>query len=1125
MKKYDHKKIEGKWQKVWDKSKINRANDKSEKKKFFPLVEFPFPSGSGLHTGHIRSYAAMDIVARKRRMQGENVLYPIGWDAFGLPTENYAIKTGIQPKIVTKQNTDNFRKQLKSLGISFDWSREVNTSDPEYYKWTQWIFLKMYEKGLAYKSKMQINWCPKDKIGLANEEVIDGKCERCGTPVEKREKEQWVLAITKYADRLYDDLDTVDYLEKIKAQQRNWIGRSEGAEIEFKLVTKNQKSRYLILHGFEGGAKKDFLPWLKGEFEKQGHEVEVPELPNPMDPNEEEQVEYVLKNCTLDENTVIIGHSLGAVVAMKVLMKLKKPILGLLVVAAAKDPKFPEAQKAKYWKAFNFDYDYSKIRKMASDRIGVLSDAREADRIPYLKHLANKLSCGFIEAESNEKHFTATQEPAILEACTPTVKVFTTRPDTIYGATYIVLSPEHAWVKEFIPFAENKAEITSYLQKASKKTDIERTDATKEKTGVEFKGIVAVNPATNKEIPVWIADYVLSDYGTGAIMAVPAHDERDYDFAKKFKLLIKPVVEQLFIRTKEVDAVRPGMPFVERNAVVCIVKHWSEDKYLCSKWKSNDWQGFVTGGIEGNDDVITTATREVAEETGYTNVKHIKSFGKVHTQFYHDVKKVNRFAHFRVVYIELGSGDQKEISAEEKALAELVWVDKNKVRDFVNRDDMKAAWDMATGQAFNTTEGLLIDSSEFTGMDSESAKVKITEKVGGKMVKKFKLRDWIFSRQRYWGEPIPMINCDTCGWVPVPEKDLPVKLPPVKKYTPTDTGESPLAAISKWVHTKCPKCKGKATRETDTMPNWAGSSWYYLRYVDPKNKKTFASAVSLKKWTPVDWYNGGMEHTTLHLLYSRFWHKFLYDQKLVPTSEPYAKRTSHGLILAEGGEKMSKSKGNVVNPDELVALYGADTLRMYEMFMGPFDQAIAWDSKSLIGPRRFIERVFGLIEKVTQKGELSKEADVLLQKTIKKVGDDIETMGFNTAVSSMMILINKLADETTIPRKSFEQFLTILAPFAPHVTEELWQMIGNKKSIHMAPWPTADLSKIADENVTIIVQVNGKVRGSFSASKTTTKDELEKTALNLEDVKKWIGDKKPEKVIVVPGKLVSIVAK
>lgn len=1121
MTRYDHSKIEKKWQKEWDKSKIYKASDTGDKKKFFPLVEFPFPSGAGLHTGHIRSYTAMDILARKRRMQGENVLYPMGWDAFGLPTENYAIKTGIQPKIVTKQNADNFRRQLKSLGMSFDWSREVNTSDPEYYKWTQWMFLKMYEKGLAYKAKIEINWCPKDKIGLANEEVIDGKCERCGTAVERREKEQWMLAITKYADRLYDDLDSVDFLDKIKAQQRNWIGRSEGAEIDFSI---SKKYTYVLLHGYTGKATDPIFPWLKKNLEAEGHKVIVPVLPNTEDPSEDEQVAAALKATQYDENTILYGHSLGTVVAMKVVEKLSHKIAGLVLAGGFCDTQFADHHRV-FEKEFTWKFDSKKI-KANTGFITLLHDVNDtAITKDQAERLAKMLDVPLRIEKGNEPHFDGDTEPLILEALRRTIRVFTTRPDTLYGVTYVVLAPEHPWVSELLSTVKNKEEVQAYIQKAKKKTEIERTDATKEKSGVELKGITVTNPVNGEEVSVWIADYVLSDYGTGAIMAVPAHDERDYEFAKKFKLPIKPVIETLFKKTDGNDAVREGMPYVERNAVLCVIKHWSEDKYLCSKWKSNDWQGFVTGGIEGNDNIVVTATREIAEETGYTNIKHAKTLGKVHTQFYHDVKKQNRFAHFRVVYVELQNGDRVEISEEEKKIADVVWVEKNKVRDFVNRDDMKAAWDMAMGKSLVTSIGLLIDSGDFTGLDSETAKKKITEKAGGKLVKKYKLRDWIFSRQRYWGEPIPMICCEKCGWQPVPEKDLPIKLPAVKKYEPTDTGESPLSVISKWVNTKCPKCKGKARRETDTMPNWAGSSWYYLRYIDPKNKKAFAAPTKLKKWLPVDWYNGGMEHTTLHLLYSRFWHKFLFDQGYVTTNEPYQKRTSHGLVLAEGGEKMSKSKGNVVNPDELVTTYGSDTLRLYEMFMGPFDQAIAWDSKSLIGPRRFIERVFALTEKVKATGSLSKEADILLQKTIKKVTDDIETMGFNTAVSAMMILLNKFSDESVVPKADFEKFLKILSPFTPHVTEELWRNLGNKKSIHISPWPVADMSKAEDESVKIIVQVNGKVRASFEAAKVASKDELEKAALGLPEIEKWLEGKKPDKIIVVPGKLVSIVIK
>lgn len=719
---YNPKEIEGKWQKEWEKSGMYHADDNSKKPKYYSLVEFPYPSGDGLHVGHVRSYTAMDIIARKRRMEGFNVLYPIGWDAFGLPTENYAIKTGRPPKEITKENSDTFRVQLKSLGLSFDWSREINTTDPKYYKWTQWIFLKFLEKGLAYKKKMPINWCPNDKIGLANEEVIDGKCERCGTEVEQKEKEQWMLAITKYADRLIDDLDLVDFPERVKIQQKNWIGKSIGAEIDFNL---------------DGGQTS--------------------------------------------------------------------------------------------------------------------------------------------------------------------VKVFTTRPDTIFGATFLV--------------------------KAGKED--------------KFTGRYAINPATKEEIPIWEAEYVLSDYGTGAIMGVPADDERDMEFAKKYNL---PIVED-----------------------------------------------YTKAGFE-----------------------------------------------------------------------------------------------------------------EF-----------------GKKTTKYKLRDWIFSRQRYWGEPIPVIHCGKCGVVPVPEKDLPVKLPKLDKYVPGPDGESPLANISEWVNVNCPSCGIKAKRETDVMPNWAGSSWYFLRYCDHENGKEFASMKKLQYFMPVDWYNGGMEHTVLHLLYSRFWNKFLYDLGLVSTSEPYKKRTSHGLILAEGGEKMSKSKGNVINPDSIVAQFGADTLRLYEMFMGPFEQAIAWSEDSLVGPRRFLEKVWRLQSKISRSEGFT---DVFLtNQTIKKISEDIEKMGFNTAVSAMMVFANALDKQEKVTQKEFEVLLLILAPFAPHITEELWHKLDHEGSIHKEPWPLYDSEKLERNEVTLVVQINGKVRASLYISRDTGEEETKSFALNLPEIKKWLNGKEPKKVIVVPERVVSIV--
>ncbi|MBL7045104.1 MAG: leucine--tRNA ligase [Parcubacteria group bacterium] len=796
MEKYNHKKIEKKWQEKWEKEEPYKAEDFSNPpaggEKSYLLVEFPYPSGDGLHVGHPRPYIGMDVIARKRRAEGKNVLFPIGWDAFGLPTENFALKTGKHPKDVTRDNTDNFRRQIQMLGISFDWSREINTTQPEYYKWTQWIFLQMFKKGLAYKASVAINWCLSCKIGLANEEVVDGHCERCGGETEKRQKEQWMLAITKYADRLDKDLDDVNYLEPIKIQQRNWIGKSEGAELDFAIAPQGRTS--------------------------------------------------------------------------------------FVASSSPRNDLFPQS-----------------------------------------------------------------------------IKVFTTRADTIFGATYMVLAPEHALVQELKTQITNFDEVEKYIEDAKKKTEIERTAEGKEKTGVELKGVKVVNPANNEEVPVFIADYVMAEYGTGAIMAVPAYDERDREFAEKFSL---PIVE-----------------------------------------------------------------------------------------------------------------------------SELVDVD------------------------------------------------EVIKKVKGEKVIKYKLRDWVFSRQRYWGEPIPIIHCGECGPVAVPESDLPVELPEVEDYKPTDDGESPLVKAESWVNVKCPSCNGDAKRETDVMPNWAGSSWYYLRYTDPANNEAFADAKNLKYWTPVDWYNGGMEHTTLHLLYSRFWHKFLYDIKVVPTHEPYQKRTSHGLILAEGGEKMSKSKGNIVNPDEVVENFGADSLRLYEMFMGPFDQAISWSTDNMVGVRRFIEKVWRLQEKVDVEKGLSSGNEVdgdetlgsILHSTIKKVSDDIEAMKFNTAISILMILVNEMEKKEEVSKENYKILLVLLAPFAPHVAEELWEKVGNDSSVLDQVWPKYDESKIVKDTVSIAIQVDGKVRASIEISVGEAEEKVKEKALSEEDVKKWTEGKKVEKVMYIKGRIISIV--
>lgn len=790
MAKYNFKKIERKWQSAWEKKKIYRAQDNSRKKKWYSLIEFPYPSGAGLHVGHVKSNTAMDIISRKRRMEGYNVLYPIGWDAFGLPTENYAIKTGIHPAKVTKQNTSTYRRQLKSLGFSFDWEREIDTTDPDYYKWTQWIFLQFFKHKLAYKSKAPINWCASCKIGLANEEVVGGKCERCGSDVEKREKEQWMLKITAYAEKLLRGLEEVDYRDDIKTQQINWIGKSEGALISFEIKTPG----------------------------------------------------------------------------------------------------------------------------------------------------------------SNDK--------------IKSVEVFTTRPDTLFGATYLVLAPEHPLIHSMEDKIQNIADVKKYVAESGKKAEMERTAEGKVKSGIKLDGIRAINPANNEEVPVFAADYVLTNYGTGAIMAVPAHDERDADFAQAFNLPIKKVINE-------------------------------------------------------------------------------------------------------------------------------------------------------TGE--------LIDSGKFSGMEARGAMRSITDFVKGKMTVKYKLRDWVFSRQRYWGEPIPIIHCPKCGYQPVPEKDLPVTLPKVKDYKPGENGESPLSAITKWIETSCPNCGGKARRETDVMPNWAGSSWYFLRYIDPKNRKNFADFKKLKYFMPVDWYNGGMEHVTLHLLYSRFWNQFLFDIGLVPFPEPYKKRTAHGLILGEGGIKMSKSKGNVINPDDVIKIYGADALRMYEMFMGPFDQSIAWDTRSIEGVYRFLGKVWNLSEKRIIAKVKSSSLETSINKTIKKVSEDIETMSFNTAISAMMIFVNECQKVEVIPAKVWEKFLLILAPFAPHITEELWNGLGYKNSIHLEKWPGYDEKLTKDEIVELIIQVNGKLRGRMAVPADISEADARDLAEKDQNVVNHLAGKKIIKAIFVPGRLINFV--
>ena len=1008
--KYNHIKIEGNWQKIWRDNKtyqthsnttrLRQTSARQSKPKAYVLDMFPYPSGEGLHVGHPKGYIATDIFSRFKRMNGYNVLHPMGWDAFGLPAENYAIKNKINPAIAVKKNIKIFKAQLEKIGFDYDWSREINTTDPAYYKWTQWIFLQMYKKGLAYESYEPINWCPSCQTGLANEDLEDGKCERCGSEVIKKPMRQWVLKITDYADRLLKDLDQLNWPESVKTSQRNWIGRSEGTELSFPLKTKY---KYVILHGYKSNSKRVFIPWLKRELEAQGHEVIALDLPSPFIPDVVEQADYVLSKVKFDENTIIVGHSLGSVVSYRILEKLKTPIKKLVLVGGLIEPKFRDKPRliAKYLMSWQFDTE--KIKKNAGEII-ILEDENDM-LIAKGESTIIKEAIGGVThvVKANKAHFCGSVEPLVLEHCLETIKVFTTRADTLFGATYLVLAPEHEMIQGLKSRIKNWAEIEKYIEQTKKRTEIERTNESKEKTGVELKGLKAINPANGQEIPIFTADYVLPDYGTGAIMAVPAHDERDWQFAKKFKLPIIPVV-------------MGDLPTI----------------------------------------------------LGHLNEPYV-------------------------------------------------------------------------GQ------GKLVNSGQFNGLDNEQAEKSITKFARGKEVVKYKLRDWVFSRQRYWGEPIPIIHCAQCaknnpaskGIVPVSEKDLPVKLPKVKSYAPTGTGESPLADIKSWVNVKCPVCHGPAKRETNTMPQWAGSSWYYLRYIDPKNDKEIASKGKLDYWLPTNMYVGGTEHATRHLIYARFWHKFLQDIGVVDCPEPFAQLKNQGMILGADNRKMSKRWGNVINPDEVVKNYGADTLRVYEMFMGPFDQGASWSTDNLMGSRRFIEKIWRLSNKVarrpasvrsTTSGSLevglltsASHGDQLLHKTIKQVTDDINRFNFNTAVSALMILANDWDKRESVNADDFKIMLKLLAPLAPHLTEELWHNLGEKNSIHLSPWPVADPDKLLESKVKIAIQINGKVRASLDLPANQSEAEVIKLALKNELVKKWLPTGEYQKAIYIKNKVLNLV--
>ncbi|MDB5259278.1 MAG: leucyl-tRNA synthetase [Candidatus Taylorbacteria bacterium] len=1131
MEQYDHSKIEKKWQKNWASKKIYRTRDDSAKKKFYVLDMFPYPSGEGLHVGHPKGYIATDIVSRMKRMQGHEVLHPMGFDAFGLPAENYAIKMKTNPADAVKKNVAHFKEQLENIGFDYDWTREVNTTDPEYYKWTQWIFVQLFKRGLAYESFEPINWCPVDKTGLANEDVEDGKCERCGTPVEKKMMRQWILKITDYADRMLKDLDAKnrdDIPHLVDRKNPPLAGKKSVERKTVHALVVNPKNGKILC------IKWKKFPWtgfVIGGVE-EGEDIVEAARREVLEETGYKNLKFIRVLGGIVKGEYYAAHKGENRVAYSNAIHFE-----LIDDAQAPIGAEEKAKHAPVWldpKKLNHDnftcaeLDVWMQRLNMSDaELAKIEAAADKPLLDWPESI-KELQKNWIGRSEGVNFMCKIKDLGIL------VEMYNSVPQTYCAETFTVIAPEHPLVAELIKGTKNEKAVLEFVEKIKAKKAANRFDIDKDMEGM-FTGRYIENFAgTGRDLPIWIASYVLADYGTGMVNC-SAHDERDYAFAKKYDLPLHPVAEKLIKTTEGEDAVRPEAPYVERNAVMCVVKHWSEDKYLCLSTKAVDWKGFVIGGIEGNEGPAAAGVREIVEETGYANPEFVKILGgKLHAQFYHIVKKENRFAHFQPALFKLKNGDRKETSESEKALHDAVWLSSEEVSKFLNREALVIAWNRAHGIEDKppVKNGILTEPAEFAGREWSEVRSDIIDHLvqKGYATRKvnYKLRPWVFSRQRYWGEPIPIIHCEKCGIVAVPEKDLPVKLPRVKFYEPTGTGESPLAAIEEWVNVKCPQCKGLGKRETNTMPQWAGSCWYYLRYMDPKNKKTFADSKKEHYWAPVDLYVGGAEHATRHLIYARFWHKFLYDIGVVTTIEPFKKLQHVGLIMAEDGRKMSKRWGNVVNPDEIIKNIGADSLRVYEMFIGPFDQQAAWSTNNAIGSRRFIERVWRLQEKVTAAeiiiGGNAAKIEALIHKTIKKVTEDIDAMRFNTAISTMMIAVNELERETTVSKGQYETLLKLLAPFAPHVADEIWQAkLKHKESIHVSAWPVFDAAKLAESTVEIIVQVNGKVRATFESETNAGNTDLEARALAISEIKKWIGDKPVKKVIIVKGRLVNVV--
>ena len=1147
--KYDFKKIEAKWQKEWLKKKTYEPDIKKAKNSFYNLMMFPYPSAEGLHVGNAYAFIGSDIYGRFRRMQGEDVLEPIGLDGFGIHSENYAMKIGAHPMKQAKVSEKRFYKQLASLGNGFSWDEKLETYDPAYYKWTQWIFTQLFKKGLAYRKKQPVNWCPSCKTVLADEQVIAGKCERCSTIVIKKDLEQWFFKITDYAEKLLKNIEGLDWSERVKIAQRNWIGKSEGAEIDFEVKTKD-KPNFVLLHCFGGSPNDDFFPWLKKELEKHGYKVQVPLLPHSdkSRANEKDDMDVFWKKVKLDKNTIIVAHSLGSVIALKALEKLKHPIRKLVLAGGFLEPKFKDHDRS-FSKTFSWKFNFNKIKANANN-IVVIQDLND-DIIPREQaiKLSNALDVKLIEIPAGAPHFNSAKEPFILENTIDSVRVFTTRPDTLFGATYMVLAPEHELIPNLKSQILNLKEVDNYIKKAKTKSEEERIAEGKEKTGVELRGIKAINPVNGKEIPVWVADYVLTGYGTGAIMAVPAHDERDFEFAKKYKLPVIQVVAPYFSTSEGKDAVRKDKKTIKRKTAYAFLWDRKSNRYLCLDWEKFGWHSGIIGGVENSEDYVKAAKREISEETGYKNIKFVKYLGgEAHSHFFAGHKDVNRYAVGRGMLFELVNDKRTEISSEDLKNHKPVWIESSRMKDWLNLSNFKYMWQiLEDGKECFADNGITMNSGKFNGLDSKTARWKITEFAGGKRKTQFRLRDWLISRQRYWGAPIPMVYCEKCatagngerkempGWYSVPENKLPVKLPFVKDFRPKGTDKSPLATVKSFYETKCPKCGAKARRETDVSDTFLDSSWYFLRYQSVKNSKVAWDKAITKKWLPVDMYIGGAEHSVLHLLYSRFITMALHDMGVLDFSakggsasggdEPFAKFRAHGLLIKESA-KMSKSKGNVVNPDEYIKNFGADTLRMCLMFLAPFEYGGDFREGGIIGIKRFLERVW----KMGTSGSFGKSSDnrkikQALHATIKKVTEDISELRYNTAISALMILLNEFeADAKNVTKDDFKNFLKLIAPFAPHISEELWRnALGNRNSIHLEKWPEYDRNLIKSETFTLVIQVNGKVRDSINVPADIDRKEAEKLALNREKIKNIVESADVKKVIYVPGRLVNIV--